>query len=461
MSSRGDAFDKTGGSLNGRWETAKGRMARAWGARGAALRTAYGARAWRECLYALLSLPTALAGLAATVATLLVSTLSVVVLVVAPVLSLVLAADRGLGYLQRLLARRLLRLEIAAPERPRRQRGIRRFLPYRSLADPAAWRAVACFVVRIPVGAIQFAVGFVPWCYGAVFVFYPVLTRVILSGRGDPSERSYGFQLGHFYLADWPLGLAVVLVGTLVLAAAPWLTHAVLGLDRRLLPKLLGPAESSLRIRELEMTRLHAVNEAAATLRRVERDLHDGAQAQLVALGMRLGRVEGRLDKADIGRARELVRESRDEVKTIIVSLRELVRGIHPPALDAGLEAALATLAARAPIPTTLRVDLPSRPPPPVETMLYFAATELLANAGKHSQATACSIGIGTDGDTLRLTVSDDGVGGAGLDGAGSGLRGLAERVRTQEGSLTISSPPGGPTMITVDIPTRDPEGGG
>jgi signal transduction histidine kinase len=440
-------------------------MPRGWGARGAgsALRTAYGTRAWRECLYALFSLPTALAGLVAAVATVVVGALAGVVLVVAPVLSLLLAADRGLGYLQRWLAGRLLRLEIAAPERPRRQRGIRGFLAYHSLADPVAWRAVGCFVVRIPVGAVQFVVGFLPWCYGVLFVFYPVLAWVIGSPReeADASARSYGFQLGHFYLADWPLAVGVVFAGALVLAAAPWLTRAVLGLDRRLLPKLLGPAESSLRIRELEVTRLHAVNEAAATLRRVERDLHDGSQAQLVALGMRLGRVESRLDKADITRARELVRESRDEVKTIIVSLRELVRGIHPPALDAGLEAALATLAARAPIPTTLRVDLPSRPPASVETMLYFAATELLANAGKHSRATACSIGITTDGDTLRLTVSDPGVGGAGLDGAGSGLRGLDERVRTQEGSLTISSPPGGPTMITVDVPAGDPEGGG
>ncbi|MEU4238623.1 ATP-binding protein [Actinoplanes sp. NPDC026619] len=227
----------------------------------------------------------------------------------------------------------------------------------------------------------------------------------------------------------------------------------MLGLDRWLLPKLLGPAESSLRIRELEGTRLHAVNEAAETLRRVERDLHDGAQAPLVALGIRLGRVESRLDKADVTHARELLREARDDVKTIIVGLRELVRGIHPPALDAGLEPALATLAARAPIPTTVRVQLPNRPPAAVETMVYFAVTELLANAGKHSQATACAIGIATDGDTLRLTVSDNGTGGANCGGAGTGLRGLAERMRTLGGSFAINSPPGGPTIITVDVP--------
>jgi signal transduction histidine kinase len=216
-----------------------------------------------------------------------------------------------------------------------------------------------------------------------------------------------------------------------------------------------------LRIAELEETRLHAVNEAATTLRRVERDLHDGAQARLVALGMRLGRAERRLDTADVTRARELVRESRDDIKTIIVGLRELVRGIYPPALDAGLEPALVTLAARAAIPTTIRVELPSRPSAAVETMMYFAVTELLANAGKHSQATTCAIGIATDGDTLRLTVSDDGIGGAGCDGAGSGLRGLAERARTLAGSLAISSPPGGPTTITLTVPFQGQEGGG
>jgi signal transduction histidine kinase len=423
----------------------------------AAWRTVYGARAGRECLYAFLSLPTAVVGAVALVATVLVGTLSAVLLVVAPVLLLVLAFDRGLAAIQRRLAGSLLRVPVARPDRGPRRRGVVALLA-RFLADPVAWRAVACFALRLPVGAVQFTVGFLPWLYGVLFVFYPVLAKVVGSPDSDAAgdQRSYGFQLGHFSLDSWPLALAVVCVGVLVLAAAPWLTHGVLGLDRWLLPRVLGPSESSLRIRELEETRLHAVNEAASTLRRVERDLHDGAQAQLVALGMRLGRAESQLGKADVARARELVRESRDEVRTIIVKLRQLVRGIHPPALDAGLEPALATLAARGAIPTTVRVDLPSRPPAAVETMLYFAATELLANAAKHSRATACSIGIATDGDTLRLTVSDDGVGGASSAGAGSGLRGLAERVRTLGGSLAVSSPRGGPTMITVDVPSGD-----
>jgi signal transduction histidine kinase len=426
------------------------------------VRAVYGPRAGRECLYASLSLPTAFVGAVAVVATVLVGALSAMVLIVAPVLMLVLVFDRGLAHVLRWLAVSLLRLPVTRPDPPQRRRGVLGLLTS-SLADPAAWRAVGCFVVRIPCGVVQFAVGFLPWCFGAVLLSFPLLSKVVLSPGSDPSgaEHSWGYQLGHFRLDSWLLGFSVVGCGVLVLMSAPWLTHAVLGLDRWLLPRLLGPAESSLRIRELEETRLHVVNEAASTLRQVERDLHDGPQAHLVALGMKLARAERRLDETDVARARQLVRDSRDDVRTIIVRLRELVRGIHPPALDAGLEPALETLAARGPIPTTVRVGLPDRPPAAVETMVYFAATELLANAGKHSQATACSIGVAADGDTLHLTVSDDGIGGASAGGAGSGLRGLAERVRSVGGSLTVNSPKGGPTVVIVDVPTPGHDGAG
>ena len=225
--------------------------------------------------------------------------------------------------------------------------------------------------------------------------------------------------------------------------------------DRWLLPRLLGPSDSSLRIRELEETRANAINEAALTLRRIERDLHDGVQAGLVALGIQLGRAESRLEAGRYEQAAELVRTSRQGAKDLIGELRELVRGIHPPALDSGLEPALTTLAARSPIPTTVRVQLPERPPASVETMLYFSAAELLANAGKHSQASSVALTVLADGERARLIATDDGNGGARLDGEGSGLRGLAERVRTLDGRLDVDSPPGGPTTITIKVPTR------
>jgi signal transduction histidine kinase len=197
------------------------------------------------------------------------------------------------------------------------------------------------------------------------------------------------------------------------------------------------------------------INEAAATLRRIERDLHDGAQARLVALGMRLGRAESRLAKGDAAKVRELLQESRQETKEIIQELRELVRGIHPPALDSGLAPALTTLAARSMIPTTVRVELEQRPPAAVETMLYFAAAELLANAGKHSGADQIAVTLLDFASGLRLVVSDNGTGGARADGVGTGLRGLAERVRTADGTLMLDSPLGGPTTVVIDLPGR------
>jgi signal transduction histidine kinase len=156
-----------------------------------------------------------------------------------------------------------------------------------------------------------------------------------------------------------------------------------------------------------------------------------------------------------VDQAAELVQTSRGDTKAIIAELRELVRGIHPPALDSGLEPALATLASRCAIPATVRVELPARPPASVETMLYFSAAELLTNVGKHSEASTVVLTVLTDGDRARLIATDDGRGGARLDGEGSGLRGLAERVRTVDGHLDIDSPPGGPTTITIDVPVR------
>ncbi len=416
-------------------------------------------RARREFLYALLSLPLAGVGLYAVLVTGVLGLLSTVV-VFAPLLPLALAFDRGLGHLYRKVARRLLLIEVARPVRPRRQPGLAGFIAYH-WGDPVAWRAVAYLILRFPLGIAQFMFGVGPWVYGLFFLAYPALRTIDPEPSTDAHGVAHagGFQIGGFELDTGPRALVLSCVGLLLLLAAPWITHVALRPDRWLLPRLLGPSDSSRRIRELEETRSHVINEAALTLRRVERDLHDGAQARLVALGMRLGRAESRLDRGDATGARVLIGDSREETKAIIVDLRELVRGIHPPALDAGLEAALATLVARAPVPTTVRVSLPARPATPVETMLYFAAAELVTNAGKHSRASAASIGVVTDGATVRLTFTDDGIGGATLDGGGTGLRGLAERVRTVDGSFAVSSPPGGPTTVIIDVPTQEPAG--
>jgi signal transduction histidine kinase len=419
-----------------------------------ALREPFTARALRELCYSVLSLPLAYLGAGLVVLTIVLGILSMIV-IIAPLLPIALVLDRKVADLYRFLARTLLRLPIARPARTPRQRGLLGFLVYH-LADPVAWRAVAYFAVRLPLGALQFMLALAFWIEGVLLVCYPLLWRVDTSKPHLVNGRLVsGMAVDGFYFDTFPRALLATCAGLLLLVAAPWAVRGPLLLDRWVLVRLLGPSASSLRILELEQTRSNAINEAAMTLRRIERDLHDGAQVRLVALGMRLGRVRTRLDKGDQDQARTLLGEAQTEVKEIVAELRELVRGIHPPALDAGLEAALSTLAARSQIPTTVRVDLAVRPNASTETMIYFAAAELLANAGKHSRATAASIGVASDGATLRLTVADDGAGGATLEGPGSGLRGLVERVRTLDGTLTADSPAGGPTMITIDLPAE------
>jgi signal transduction histidine kinase len=215
------------------------------------------------------------------------------------------------------------------------------------------------------------------------------------------------------------------------------------------------------RVRELEQSRAHLVDDSAARLRRIERDLHDGAQAQMVAVAMKLGLAREKLGGAvagttppDLERILELVDAAHHGAKEAIAELRDLARGIHPPALDQGLGAALATLAARSDVPVELVIDLPERPSAAIETIAYFCAAELLANVAKHGDARHATLeAVHTPGQ-LRVRVSDDGRGGARIEARG-GLAGLAERVRTVDGRLEISSPSGGPTVVTAQLPSH------
>jgi signal transduction histidine kinase len=422
-----------------------------------ALRELIAARTWREVLYALLSPMLGGLGFAAVAATLLLTVASIgTIVILIPVLPLFLALDRAVAGLCRSTANALLRTDVAKPTRAPRGPGVLGFVA-RYVADPVSWRAVGYLALRLPLGLAQFALGVLPWVYSLTFLAYPLLWNLEPQYRTDQhgGRHAFSIQIGDYYFDTWPRGAMVMGFGVLLLLAAPWLTRGSLLIDRWLLPRLLGPSTASLRIRELEETRANALNEAAATLRRIERDLHDGVQARLVALGMQLGRAESRLKAQDYDRASQLVSTSRQDAKEIIGELRELVRGIHPPALDSGLEPALRTLAARSPIPASVRVELPQRPPASLETMLYFSAAELLTNAGKHSGASTIALTLLSDGERTRLIATDDGKGGARLDGEGSGLRGLAERVRTVDGHLDVDSPPGGPTTVTIELPVR------
>ena len=218
-------------------------------------------------------------------------------------------------------------------------------------------------------------------------------------------------------------------------------------LDRRLMRVLLAPDAVAVRVRSLEQARAQTVDSSAATLRRIERDLHDGTQAQLVALAMRLGMAKEKLaddDHLDLDQVRQLVNDAHRGAKEAIVELRDLARGIHPPALDVGLEGALSTLAARSTVPTELTLALSDRPTPAIEAIAYFCVAELLANVAQHAQASRASITCAQHGAWLRVVVRDDGVGGArssALGSSSSGLAGLTDRVHAVDGRLEHREP--------------------
>ena len=363
---------------------------------------------------------------------------------------------RRLGAVHRRLAARLLDTRVPAP--PPSDRGRGRVAV--GLGDGPGWRAVAYQAVKLPLAFLE-AYAVFWWAGGLVNLTYPFWWGLFRNHPPgvtlDPVPAVTPFPGRLLEIATYPGTFLALAVGLGMVLAAPWVTRAVVAADRRLLVALLGPGRLARRVRDLEHTRALAVDDAAAQLRRVERDLHDGAQIRLATLAMHLGLARETLADpgvADVARARELVDAAHRDAKQALGELRDLARGIHPPVLDTGLDNALATLAATSAVPVELACDLPERPDPAIETIAYYCAAELLANAAKHSQAGRVTVQADGGQGTLVLQVGDDGVGGA--DPArGSGLAGLAQRVSTVDGRLRIASPRGGPTLISVHLPLR------
>ena len=290
----------------------------------------------------------------------------------------------------------------------------------------------------------------------------PVLMRLLVREFEYRRPRLYvGVRIG--------CGIFNVVLGVALLASAPWTGPLAL---LSVLP-LAGAAlifwtvyrlqqDSVRRVQELERSRTSLVDDSAARLRQIERDLHDGAQAQMVAVTMKLGlavkKLGGMTDgtgQTDLDRALELVVAAHRGAKEAIAELRDLCRGIHPTVLDQGLGIALTTLAARSDLPVETVIDLPERPSAAIETIAYFCAAELLTNVTKHSGAQHATLeAVHVPGLQLRVRVSDDGCGGA-QAGARGGLAGLADRIRTVDGRLQVSSPPGGPSVVTVELPSH------
>ncbi|MFI2409710.1 sensor histidine kinase [Streptomyces sp. NPDC018947] len=313
------------------------------------------------------------------------------------------------------------------------------------LRDPATWRDIRWLPVDMTAGFTT-----------AIFAFglflYPLEGFVIAAGlwRVLPDVYWYGFVP----VSDQTTALYAAALGVVLLVAAFWLTPRLLGAHFRLTAAFLdaGDIELAERVRVLTETRRDAVDTSAAELRRIERDLHDGAQARLVAMGMDLGTIEALLEK-DPAKARQLLAQARQSSAEALTELRELVRGIHPPVLaERGLGDAVRALALRLPVRVEVDVDLPGRADAPVESAAYFAVSEILTNAVKHSGADRIWVDVHHAEGLLRVSVTDDGKGGA-VVGAGSGLTGVERRLGTFDGVLAVSSPAGGPTMVTMEIP--------
>ena len=370
---------------------------------------------------------------------------------------------RWLGVANRAVARRLLGIRVPEPAPLQVRPGFFGWLRSQ-LTDVVAWRGRAYLVLKFPVAVASFAVAVLSWAVGIAYTLAPLawalgLDHVTVLQNGV--VRQFAVSYGGYYFDSWPRIWLLFGQGVILLLLAPWLVRAVLVLDRWLIWGLLSPVSPSERVHELETTRAQVVDDSAARLRTIERDLHDGAQAQLVAVAMKLGLAKEKLGggdgaaaEPDVKRALELVDTAHRTAREAISELRDLARGIHPPVLDRGLGPALSTLAARSAVPVELVVDVPERPSPAIETIAYFCAAELLANVAKHSGARRATVEAVHVPGLLRLRVTDDGTGGASM-AAGTGLRGLAERVRTVDGRLEIDSPPGGPTVVTVELPSR------
>ncbi|MGY5014548.1 sensor histidine kinase [Streptomyces sp. 900105755] len=342
--------------------------------------------------------------------------------------------------------------------------GVRIRSAYRTLpADANPWARTFGMLRDPQVGRdvlwlfVDMTAGFLTALLPAVLLFYPFEGFAVAAGLWRVVADGETYWYGFVPVDGQATALAAAALGAVVLVGAFRYTPALLTAHFRLTRAVLDPGKGELveRVRVLTETRKDAVDASAAELRRIERDLHDGAQARLVAMGMDLGTIEMLLDK-DREKARQLLAQTRRASVEALGELRDLVRGIHPPVLaERGLGDAVRALALRLPVPTEVTVELPGRADAPVESAAYFAVSEVLTNAVKHSGADRIWVDlhhVPDGGGMLRISVTDHGRGGA-VVGAGSGLAGVERRLGTFDGVLAVSSPAGGPTMVTMEIP--------
>ncbi|WP_330184417.1 sensor domain-containing protein [Nocardia sp. NBC_01503] len=427
--------------------------------------TPFRARTWKEFAYLIIAFGLGCIAVAYLFLGFGGSLYASIVLIGIPLLACVILGGRVWGRIYRVLCSVLLDSPLPEPPPFTFRPGVWGWLRG-AFTDRTSWRALLFLVIQAVHGMV---IGYVTLMVVLMTGF--IALSPIPWALGDPTnvdengvEHHSLMQFGDFYVDTWPRTLALSAVGIIGCFLLPWLIRAVCHLHRLLALWLLTPTERDRRMAELQESRRAAVEDSTATLRRLERDLHDGTQARLVSIAMMLGRAEERL--ASGGDAGELIAQARAGSKEALTELRELVRGIHPPALELGLEPALETLAARCAVPVELRVLLPVRPSPAIEAIAYFSVAELLTNVVKHAGANRIWVAVLPSGaDALMVSVRDNGQGGAlqpaerpGETTVAGGLSGLAARARSVDGTLHVDSPAGGPTVITMVLPIAGPE---
>jgi signal transduction histidine kinase len=404
---------------------------------------------WVATGYLLATLPLGVFWFTIAVTGLAVGVATIVVWAGLPILFLSAILWRVGARNQRALLRGALGIDIPDPYQPAPAGSV--LVRFRArLTDPTTWRDLAYLVLLLPLGTLWLTLVLTAWGVPLALLLAPLWYRLVPAGAGM-LQSGAGLNL----VDTLPKALAVALVGLLLCLGAAHLVRGMAFLHGRIAAGLLGPtsrAELVAGVEEQRARRVMAVDVAAAERRRIERDLHDGAQQRLVALAMGLGMAKEKF-AGDPEAARTLLDEAHDEAKRALAELRDLARGIHPAVLtDRGLDAAVSALAARSPVPVEVDVDLRGRPPAATESTAYFVVAEALANVAKHAAATRAEVRIASEGGRLVVEVRDDCVGGADLAG-GSGLAGLADRVASVDGRLVVASPKGGPTVVRAELP--------
>ncbi len=410
-------------------------------------------RAGSAVLFLLSSFPLGLFWFVVLITLLLVGLALTIVWVGLPILALAFALCIVGAGTERWRLAALLGARVPSPYRPLPRGSF--FARLRSRAtDPALWRGLLYLLLLFPIGLIELVVVLV-MALAAVLAAYPLWFWTLPEGQSV-------MWTGAFLADTAPEALVVTLVGLVALTATAVFALEVVRVHAALGEALLGPSGSERlaeRVEVLTESRTRAMEAAIVERRRIERDLHDGAQQRLVSLAMGLGMAKQKMAE-DPEAARELVEEAHGEAKRALSEIRDLVRGIHPAILtDRGLDAALSALAGRSPIPVSVDVRLEERLPEGVETTAYFVATEALSNAAKHSGASGVGVAVwreGTPSNRLIVEVTDDGEGGA-AGVANGGLSGLADRLSALDGRLFVQSPSGGPTVVRAEIPLGAP----